>query len=158
MSNLFKVLTFIDLHMYLMIWISARVFVHVFYSIVFIQGTLPSDADGEVSRTACIVGFSGPCSRIINIRIKSCGEYRVYHLLPVPQTTTAYCIGINIYIPTFFYEKHINIEYKISKSKRTLLGCQHQTIFNSFILSVLILDELTDTWSHVVLYLNLIFH
>lgn len=60
---------------------------------IWLHGTLPSNGDGEVSRMACIVGFSGTCSKTVNIRIKSCGEYRVYYLLPAPQTSTAYCIG-----------------------------------------------------------------
>lgn len=92
MINVFKVLSFIDVFKYFMIWLSE--FFVANYSIAFIKGTLPSDADGEVNRTACIVGIRGPCHKIVNIRIKSCGEYRVYYMLPVPQTSTAYCIGI----------------------------------------------------------------
>lgn len=77
----------------------------IYISIVFLQGSLPSDADGEVSRTACVVGFSDPCLRTINIKIKNCVEYMVYYLLPSPQTSTAYCIG-NIFFflsPLSFY-------------------------------------------------------
>lgn len=60
---------------------------------IWLQGDLPSDADGEVNRTACIVGFAGPCSKTIKIQVKSCGNFRVYHLVPAPQTSTGYCIG-----------------------------------------------------------------
>lgn len=63
------------------------------------SGTLPTNDEGEVNRTACIVGLYGNCSKTLNIRVKNCGEYNVYHLVPVPQTSTGYCIGV---IESFF--------------------------------------------------------
>ncbi|XP_062607020.1 von Willebrand factor D and EGF domain-containing protein-like [Saccostrea cucullata] len=60
---------------------------------MWMQGTLPSDADGEVTRTVCIVGFANSCDSTLTIRVKSCGGYRVYYLVPAPQTATGYCIG-----------------------------------------------------------------
>lgn len=62
-------------------------------------GTLPTYNEGEVNRTACIVGLYGNCSKTLNIRVKNCGKYNVYHLVPVPQTSTGYCIG---FIESFF--------------------------------------------------------
>lgn len=69
------------------------------------KGELPSDADGEVNRTACIVGFAGPCSKTITIQVKSCGDFRVYHLVPAPQTSTGYCIGISFFLFTLFIKE-----------------------------------------------------
>lgn len=64
-----------------MIWLFE--FFVVNYLIVFIKGILLFDVDGEVNRMVCIVGIRGLCYRIVNIRIKSCGEYRVYYMLLV---------------------------------------------------------------------------
>lgn len=66
---------------------------------VWMRGTLPTIDEGEVNRTACIVGFYGKCSKTLNIRVKNCGKYNVYHLVPVPQTSTGYCIGENTHCP-----------------------------------------------------------
>ncbi|XP_061195273.1 von Willebrand factor D and EGF domain-containing protein-like [Saccostrea echinata] len=60
---------------------------------IWMQGTLPSDADGEVNRTVCIVGFISSCDKTLTIKVKSCGVFRVYYLVPAPQTATGYCIG-----------------------------------------------------------------
>lgn len=75
---------------------------------------MPSDADGEVSRTACIVGFNGPCSKTITIKVKSCGNYRVYYLVPVPQTSTGYCIGILIQPLDIVNERHLQVYKNVS--------------------------------------------
>lgn len=66
---------------------------------IWMRGTLPTNDEGEVNRTACIVGLYGNCSKTLNIRVKNCGEYNVYHLVPVPQTSTGYCIGQNTLCP-----------------------------------------------------------
>ncbi|XP_061187077.1 von Willebrand factor D and EGF domain-containing protein-like [Saccostrea echinata] len=60
---------------------------------IWMQGSLPSDADGEVERTACIVGFMNTCEKTLTIMVKNCRDYRVYHLVPSPQASTGYCIG-----------------------------------------------------------------
>ncbi|XP_056012044.1 spore coat protein SP96-like [Ostrea edulis] len=60
---------------------------------IWMLGTLPSDADGEVTRTACIAGLFGSCATRLSIKVKSCVGYRVYYLVPPPQTSTGYCIG-----------------------------------------------------------------
>lgn len=58
-------------------------------------GTLPTESDGEVNRTVCIVGFYKSCSKTLTIKVKNCGGFRVYYLVPAPQSSTGYCIGIN---------------------------------------------------------------
>lgn len=60
---------------------------------IWMQGTLPTDSDGEVTRIACIVSFLGQCSTQLTIRVKSCAGHRVYYLVKPPQTSTGYCIG-----------------------------------------------------------------
>lgn len=84
------------------------------HQLIASKGDLPSDADGEVNRTACIVGFAGPCSKTIKIQVKSCGNFRVYHLVPAPQTSTGYCIGIFFFLSfflfaLFFKEEHFKV-------------------------------------------------
>lgn len=72
---------FINVFKYFMIWLFEFFFVN--YLIVFIEGILLFDVDGEVNRMVCIVGIRRLCYRRVNIRIKSCGEYRVYYMLLV---------------------------------------------------------------------------
>ncbi|XP_062607103.1 uncharacterized protein LOC134268875, partial [Saccostrea cucullata] len=60
---------------------------------IWMQGNISSDTDGEVTRTACIVGLENTCGKNLTIKMKSCGHYRVYFLVPSPQASTGYCIG-----------------------------------------------------------------
>lgn len=39
--------------------------------------------EGEVNWIVCIVGFKGKCLKILNIRVKNCGDYNVYYLVLV---------------------------------------------------------------------------
>ncbi|XP_013411362.1 von Willebrand factor D and EGF domain-containing protein isoform X1 [Lingula anatina] len=60
---------------------------------VWLNGNIPSVADGEVTRQACVTNFGVSCSSPFNIKVKNCGLYRVYQL---PRTTgcpIAYCAG-----------------------------------------------------------------
>lgn len=59
------------------------------------SGTLPTETDGEVNKTVCIVGLDKSCSKTLTIKVKNCGGYRVYYLVPAPQTSAGYCIGNN---------------------------------------------------------------
>lgn len=61
------------------------------------SGTLPIETDGEVNKTVCIVGLDKSCSKTLTIKVKNCGGYRVYYLVPAPQTSTGYCIGNNAF-------------------------------------------------------------
>lgn len=38
---------------------------------IALKGELPSDADGEVNRTACIVGFAGPVQKQLPFKLKA---------------------------------------------------------------------------------------
>ncbi|XP_065929944.1 von Willebrand factor D and EGF domain-containing protein isoform X2 [Magallana gigas] len=66
---------------------------------MWMNGTLPTESDGEVNRTVCIVGFYESCSKTLTIKVKACREYRVYYLVPAPQTSTGYCIGEHSHCP-----------------------------------------------------------
>lgn len=62
----------------------------------WLMGTLPTVADGEVSRIAC-VNFGDPnsqcCDLKLNIKVKNCGTFNVYYLMRVPGCSIAYCAG-----------------------------------------------------------------
>nr|XP_022330985.1 uncharacterized protein LOC111129132 [Crassostrea virginica] len=66
---------------------------------VWMDGNIPNASDGEVERTACIVGVIAGnynnCVHHLEIRVKNCGDYRVYRLLPTPSNDEAYCFGAN---------------------------------------------------------------
>lgn len=59
----------------------------------FFEGTLPSSDVGVVNRTACI-RFTEPCYRKLNIKIKNCGTFYIYHLTPSGLDDSGYCFGI----------------------------------------------------------------
>ena len=77
---------------------------------VWLNGALPSVAEGEAPRTACINygnAALGPkcCNRKLNIKVKNCNGFYVYHLSRVPGCSIAYCAG-----KLFFSSKHrINV-------------------------------------------------
>jgi len=78
---------------------------------VWLNGALPSVAEGEAPRTACINygnAALGPkcCNRKLNIKVKNCNGFYVYHLSRVPGCSIAYCAG-----KLFFSSKNrINLE------------------------------------------------
>jgi len=72
---------------------------------VWLNGNLPSSAEGEAPRTACInYGYSGGlagttcCNHKLNIKVKKCNGYYVYLLTRVPGCSFACCAGNAIYI------------------------------------------------------------
>ena len=78
---------------------------------VWLNGALPSVAEGEAPRTACInYGHAALgakcCNRKLNIKVKNCNGFYVYHLSRVPGCSIAYCAG-----KLFFSSKNLlNLE------------------------------------------------
>lgn len=64
---------------------------------VWMKGTLPS-VGVTASRQGCIAltsGTSGSCCELpIDIKVKNCGHFYVYHLKPTPFCPAAYCAGM----------------------------------------------------------------
>lgn len=67
---------------------------------VWINGTHPDVTEGIVQRTSCANYGSdrplyGPCCDIeIDIEIKNCGSFYVYHLSPTDSCPISYCGGV----------------------------------------------------------------
>lgn len=89
------------------------------------------NGEGEVNRTACIVGFNGNCSKTLTIKVKNCREYNVYHLVPVPQTSTGYCIGFN---ESFVISQCLFILQSKLQKEQTLFTQQVHLIVSCFYL------------------------
>ncbi|XP_013390349.1 uncharacterized protein LOC106158796 [Lingula anatina] len=60
---------------------------------IWLNGSLPSAADGVINRTACVKNSTVCCAKTYDIQIKNCSTYNVYHLPPVTQCPERYCIG-----------------------------------------------------------------
>ncbi|XP_062588306.1 von Willebrand factor D and EGF domain-containing protein-like [Saccostrea cucullata] len=60
---------------------------------IWLQGTIPNVAEGVVNRTACMVTFLGQCTSTLGIKIRNCGEFRVYYLVKTNMMSSGYCIG-----------------------------------------------------------------
>ncbi|XP_061187357.1 von Willebrand factor D and EGF domain-containing protein-like [Saccostrea echinata] len=69
---------------------------------IWLQGTIPSVADGTVNRTACVRDFMASCSSKLDIKVRNCGEYRVYYLVKSNMASSAYCIGDKVECPEGF--------------------------------------------------------
>ena len=61
---------------------------------VLLTGELPSVSAGIVDVQTCVVGLSGdPCHSSNSVRVKNCGDYRVYELTPTAGCAQAYCLS-----------------------------------------------------------------
>ncbi|XP_060565974.1 pancreatic secretory granule membrane major glycoprotein GP2-like [Ruditapes philippinarum] len=58
---------------------------------VFLDGEFPDVSDGIVGRSACMVEGSNCCGETIQIQIKNCSGFYVYHLKPLDKCSSAYC-------------------------------------------------------------------
>ena len=56
------------------------------------SGIIPEDG-GIHDLTACAVAFAGPCASVYPIKVKHCGLFNVYYLVPTAGQTESYCIG-----------------------------------------------------------------
>ena len=57
----------------------------------WLNGKLPSVADGIVSRDACIHWSSNCCLLSIGIKVTNCSSYFVYYLNPISSCYHRYC-------------------------------------------------------------------
>lgn len=67
---------------------------------VWMIGTVPAIADGEVQRNVCMSSNQGCCSLSWTISVKNCGSYRVYFLKRTEYCPSAYCLEKKTYSTT----------------------------------------------------------
>lgn len=60
---------------------------------IWLDGSHPTEKEGNVVRKACIHSFGNPCDEEFNINVKNCGSYYVYYLKPTYYCAAAYCAG-----------------------------------------------------------------
>ena len=66
----------------------------------FISGTHPTVTDGIVPAVGCVVESSDECCGAqLNMAIKNCSIYVVYHLTPPPTCSVGYCAGHRLPCP-----------------------------------------------------------
>lgn len=113
---------------------------------VWMKGTLPS-VGVTASRQGCIAmssGTSGSCCELtIDIKVKNCGHFYVYHLKPTHFCPMAYCAGMYTYDSIFkklklkmweilvfnvmlwyFFKKKIKISFIVSYQDVYLCLCR----------------------------------
>ncbi|VDI51717.1 Hypothetical predicted protein [Mytilus galloprovincialis] len=59
---------------------------------IWINGRLPV-ANNEVTLTVCQAGFVGCCEFNWQIRVRHCGSFNVFRLIPTPACPGRYCIA-----------------------------------------------------------------
>ncbi|XP_064594791.1 von Willebrand factor D and EGF domain-containing protein-like [Liolophura sinensis] len=60
---------------------------------IWMEGAVPV-VNKQISTTVCIVASPMyPCALKLPVKVKNCGQYRVYHLQPTPFCPTAYCFN-----------------------------------------------------------------
>ena len=57
----------------------------------WLNGSHPSVAEGNVTRTACFNGSSSCCHSSVEIEIRNCSGFYVYKLVEVPSCPMRYC-------------------------------------------------------------------
>ncbi len=57
----------------------------------WMSGSLPTVAEGNVTRKVCYTGRSDCCEESNNIEVVNCGRYYVYNLSPLPWCDFKYC-------------------------------------------------------------------
>ncbi|XP_060598354.1 pancreatic secretory granule membrane major glycoprotein GP2-like [Ruditapes philippinarum] len=58
----------------------------------WMDGSYPTEKDGEINMTVCIKRNNDCCKDHVTMRIKNCSTFFVYHLKPLKECTSAYCI------------------------------------------------------------------
>ncbi|XP_052074207.1 oncoprotein-induced transcript 3 protein-like [Mytilus californianus] len=59
---------------------------------IWLNGTLPTYDDGNVSREACVQTENAICEQSIDIEIRNCGGYYIYFLKETPPNSS-FCFG-----------------------------------------------------------------
>ena len=57
----------------------------------WLNGAEPTVGDGEVSRRICFTRSTNVCKYTNEIKVKNCGSYFIYKLVPVPGCNSRYC-------------------------------------------------------------------
>ena len=57
----------------------------------WMSGSLPTVAEGNVTRKVCYHGWNGCCEDSNDIEVVNCGQYYVYNLSPPPGCDFKYC-------------------------------------------------------------------
>ena len=57
----------------------------------WMNGAQPTIEDGEVVRTVCFTSKPGECKFTNKIKVKNCGSYFIYRLVPVTTCKSRYC-------------------------------------------------------------------
>ena len=60
---------------------------------IWLNGSHPTVAEGNVVRQGCISSFGVVCDDTIDINVTNCGDYYVYYLRPTFYCAVAYCAG-----------------------------------------------------------------
>ena len=60
---------------------------------IWLNGSHPAVAEGNVVRQGCISSFDVDCDDTIDINVTNCGDYYVYYLMPIFYCAVAYCAG-----------------------------------------------------------------
>ena len=68
---------------------------------IWLRDSHPTQAEGNMARTACISSFGVTCSETRTINIKNCGTFYVYYLTPLDYCASAYCAGKKGCIATY---------------------------------------------------------
>ncbi|XP_052071137.1 uncharacterized protein LOC127709569 [Mytilus californianus] len=73
---------------------------------IWLNGTLPTDVNSEVSQSVCIQTLTNVCQSTWNIDIRRCpGDFLVYNLLSSQLTKSAYCFGTEVECPDGEYSE-----------------------------------------------------
>ena len=69
-------------------------------SVLIISGTHPNVGEGIVSATGCVVESSEDCCGTqLELAIKNCSNFMVYHLIPPTSCSVGYCAGHRLRCP-----------------------------------------------------------
>ena len=60
---------------------------------MYMIGSLPNAPEQTVLRKVCLSGHQGICQNETEIKVRNCGEFRVYGLKPSPLRFGGYCVG-----------------------------------------------------------------
>ena len=73
---------------------------------IWLDGTLPTELDQQVSQPACIQTFTSECERTWSIDIINCtGNFLVYNLASSTLAKSAYCFGTGVECPDGEYSE-----------------------------------------------------
>ncbi|KAL5018882.1 hypothetical protein ScPMuIL_004604 [Solemya velum] len=66
---------------------------------IWMNGDIPSEADGIQDRIACAATVFSDCDKQYDIKVKNCGEFRVYYLVHTSGCPESYCFEVAEGVP-----------------------------------------------------------